>query len=1202
MKEFIQYLKKKNTIELLELISFSQLFPENHSKNLRLEIIQSHIINNLNKIEDEINYDGTVNAIREFFPNDHREDPPETSFTENFLFMNGNNIVFPGIVIDSTAIVEKISSIVLLENNKVPKKAKKNIGTAMFFMLDIYNQIATENGLERYMKPVWEGEELYFPEEAAFKEGKSAISFSAHEIQTTYDKLKIENDVINEFLFDWENNTIDIENYDKNPLLFKPFIKYEDRYYLAMPTSQMYALDNFIINTLKSSNCLHEIVNLFDSDVIRDTKIQLVKMGWSRTDLDKKISSKIKVLKGESFWQFDENKIAYVNVLPNRDDGIELEDRANEVLSVVKDAIKDDDYRYFAIFIMSTYTTLEPQYLGLTDIKEADNVIVTGNLDLERITSKWKLDKLSLWKYAKSFKAALDKGLSIGPGYSILTYYSHYEYNHGSFFSSDEAYGGVFFDFSIQGNIIIDDNIKTDKHGVLRYMEGRGFGYTPVFKTDTYGPIYLSKELFLGEYKKIFKGFGFPVWIIENDKSNPHSKHFVDAVAFWLNELSQSKNISYEFDGPIEISISISEEFFSLEHQKKNESNENNNIEYELKTEIGKIIINIPDSFHKLLHRQDNHGERELMKVILESISRIMEIYKKPFIDEEEILLGINDSIPLGPAKMILTAISENNLLIDNRNIPNVRYISKSDCSYVLENVLGWVSSDDSIPEEIEGKESKIKMLVDCVNAIIKEIRKELKKYDTFELLKFLLFKHEAIVQHQEYRKLYIPARIACFEKYKDINEEYKETEADIVNVGLSLRCLIEFAVAEPYYGSKRPNNDDVDYLLALVQEMIYFGTVQDSIRFDIDDPKIGLLPSGRLGINKEFYTNVLTNYNTANNQDELLDYVNNFEDNFSVKYDAETDSASSTYYDNVDEVFSTEWGIALPEIYSISHFLAEYCLSHEKSFCFLAEKEFIDLINKETSFTEEKIKAYLKVVTLTSRGKIDKAPKGYQMPEIFPWRYNRKLSLLRKPLIKIDIPNEGTKFLWGARFMIKSAGNLFYQFSNASLRTDPEHYGVLNLIAKRNNIKGRNYRNSVFKWLNENTSLEIVPFEVKIEPKGTLTADKNYGDIDILAFDEDKRIIYSLECKNTRHAKIMYDFQRDLKNYVTLQVPKHIRRHSWLSENQDKVIEKFGLRKKVYRVVSMIISSYQLPIKFLNETDLPIYSFNEIKRTNFFS
>jgi hypothetical protein len=32
-----------------------------------------------------------------------------------------------------------------------------------------------------------------------------------------------------------------------------------------------------------------------------------------------------------------------------------------------------------------------------------------------------------------------------------------------------------------------------------------------------------------------------------------------------------------------------------------------------------------------------------------------------------------------------------------------------------------------------------------------------------------------------------------------------------------------------------------------------------------------------------------------------------------------------------------------------------------------------------------------------------------------------------------------------------------------------------------------------------------------------------------------------------------------------------------------------------------MVVSSYQLPIKFLEETELPIYSFNEIKRSQIF-
>lgn len=40
-EDFIKYISKKNTTELLKLISILQLCPENHGKNLRLEIIVS---------------------------------------------------------------------------------------------------------------------------------------------------------------------------------------------------------------------------------------------------------------------------------------------------------------------------------------------------------------------------------------------------------------------------------------------------------------------------------------------------------------------------------------------------------------------------------------------------------------------------------------------------------------------------------------------------------------------------------------------------------------------------------------------------------------------------------------------------------------------------------------------------------------------------------------------------------------------------------------------------------------------------------------------------------------------------------------------------------------------------------------------------------------------------------------------------------
>lgn len=81
-----------------------------------------------------------------------------------------------------------------------------------------------------------------------------------------------------------------------------------------------------------------------------------------------------------------------------------------------------------------------------------------------------------------------------------------------------------------------------------------------------------------------------------------------------------------------------------------------------------------------------------------------------------------------------------------------------------------------------------------------------------------------------------------------------------------------------------------------------------------------------------------------------------------------------------------------------------------------------------------------------------------------------------------------------------------------------------------------------------------------------------------------------------------MYDFSSDVKNYLTKQLPKHITRGEWLKKNRDQLSQKFILDLSKFEVVSLVISSFQLPIKFIEETPIPIYSFNEIKREKIFN
>jgi RecB family endonuclease NucS len=75
--------------------------------------------------------------------------------------------------------------------------------------------------------------------------------------------------------------------------------------------------------------------------------------------------------------------------------------------------------------------------------------------------------------------------------------------------------------------------------------------------------------------------------------------------------------------------------------------------------------------------------------------------------------------------------------------------------------------------------------------------------------------------------------------------------------------------------------------------------------------------------------------------------------------------------------------------------------------------------------------------------------------------------------------------------------------------------------------VKGKEFRNEVANWLKQKPNLEVIPHEYKIPRKGQA---KDYGDIDVLAFDKKKKIIYCIECKNTKQ----YNTLEKLDHYLS--------------------------------------------------------------------
>ncbi len=1194
---FLSYTKRNGSKELLKMFSLLQLIPKNHSKLVRLETIQDTIISSLNGINNPINYHELQNTIHKNYETDYREDPSEASFTENITFLNGNNIVFPGIAHEATNINQCLLYSIFFIENELSKPTKNKIREGAIFLLSIFNEIALKLGYTRYLFEDDYRNKITFPKESFIQKHKELFVFSEKSIKEVYAKLKIKTDIIAEF-----TSTIgEVKNNKKEEtvLINKPFIKIKNEFYLVLPSAEMYCLNQFIINVANENNELGLLKQSYDK-VIKNELSKYLTPYWSKKQFE------IKLNIDESIWQFDTNKYAYVCYLSNTPKS-NIEQRANKVIKSIKKEINSDNTEFFTLHFFAQFSIKEMLLFGFKIIKESEYQLPMNVFNLGRIISYWDINKLTLWKYAKARERADKKRVEIAPFFSILTYFKWYKRNKDSFFlTDDKSPNMISFDFAMQGEIVIQTNKKDDRHFIYYIDKNNGLGYIPVIKTETFAPIYTSEEIFDGYLKVAIEKFNCPIWVTCKERYDFHGKNFVDAILYWLNELEEPlKKLLIPFDKyPIEIELSFEKNLLEITSEDDIDSNNGKiNIEFNINPKLRKIELLIPKSIFNALHRVDNHGERILMNAIIRGINNLLIIFDYDRIEEEYTHQILNNYMPLSRSKMILTADSFDNIKMNGSHIPRIRYIYDADTAIVLEENIGWLPKKIDIPKKIRTKQEKESLCLKLIDSLINQLRIRQKTYDSNTLLPFLMLRHEALSHSLGKRDLSVTARIECFNKYEDVIESYQEYNGELVKASHSIRCLIEFVVAEPYFGSKTVNDDDVDFLLAIMTEIINYGAIKDSIKFNIDNPEMGLLPSGRIGISHDFYDNVLTSYRKSVTKDEILDYDESFDIKFKRKkrITSSDQKKNDLYYDKVDEAFLLDWGITLPMIIAANGFLSDYCFENKNSYYSCTEDEFKSILRDGTKMEDKNIDAYIEYMALNTRGRMDRPKELNDYPEIFPWRYNRKYSYIRRPVLKMKNADNSYTFSWSARHIDMASDNLLALFHNGALKVENTKKGINRLLAKRNNIKGKEFREEVFYWLKNNPNLMVIPFEVKIKENGMFNADRNYGDVDIMAFDIKKKILYSIECKNTKQAKIMYDFQNDLKNYFEKQIPKHLNREEWLKKNVNIVLEVFRIGSKNFKVKSVVISSYQLPIKFMKKTKTPIYSLNEIKMNNIF-
>ena len=505
--------------------------------------------------------------------------------------------------------------------------------------------------------------------------------------------------------------------------------------------------------------------------------------------------------------------------------------------------------------------------------------------------------------------------------------------------------------------------------------------------------------------------------------------------------------------------------------------------------------------------------------------------------------------------------------------------ISKYDDAYIKIG-LGWRVRSPEEGGEVRGKEVCIDFLNRLVSNLEDDLCQSLKGFNRRYLVEALLSNYEQAAAQRDWWRRTASAQLALHSDKAAVLEAMARNEYKLNGVSQSTRIVIEAAVCEsPSIGGSVPGDLDLTRLMALSSTLFAVGGWSDSIRWDVMTPRLIVRPLGDVHVNADFFDVVVDPFAKAASDQRFQD-------------------AASGYGSNLEEPA----GIPTEEIEGLQEFSAsweaEFGVSIDGMRRYLDELDDRGIEAQQFVFPMRKSElsalmggvATARVITelllLEHRGAWRTVPEGYRPVDRHPWRFRRSLSVLRRPLLQVD-DDPDPMVLVCPGLMREAFG---YTVSNYYRGDYPDWQLGAAMLAWRGHSRaklGLEFNAEVAAAL---TKLGWrVDCEIKLTKLLRQALDRNYGDIDVLAWDPAKGRILIIECKYVQYKKTpgeiaeqLSDFRGGLmSNGKPDLLRKHLDRVAVVEGHADDACRFLGMPQGS-RIESHLVFKNPVPMQFV--------------------
>jgi hypothetical protein len=520
----------------------------------------------------------------------------------------------------------------------------------------------------------------------------------------------------------------------------------------------------------------------------------------------------------------------------------------------------------------------------------------------------------------------------------------------------------------------------------------------------------------------------------------------------------------------------------------------------------------------------------------------------------------IDGLIPLSAASGLIVADSYAHPEIDVRGLPPYRNVQESNEELVLDEMGRYLTeSGHSVGARTEIAD-RVTIINEGVGFLFRRLAHLVSTARAEQLLFALLGHHERVIAERSRQKLFLPARFVSESTAQTAEASFGEMLPQYTKTAICLRFLIEYTTACPPTGVRPVSVGYLDGLVAYAAEIFNWGTDSDLLRYQIADIGVAMLDSGRLGTKRRAWRDAQEAYLAATLDVEIAEARSeSAEQNEAETPDRPVD------LDEYDAAATAEWGASFSELASVTGEVMNLGWDQPNEPKWLPAADFKRELAVRLAWTAARVETVLDHWTLGARPNFLKPPDPFKTYDVYPWRYNRQLSYLRRPLLLWRRSDDVDYIVWGNRHIRDALQNLTTLCSSGRLQA--RSIAMQQLMGRRSHAAGRAFTSRVASDIARRPEL-IVRKEVKSIGSLRLERDSGQplGDIDVLVADPISRRLWSIEVKNLAVARTPAELHNEIAEILkSSDGPKaateiHTERTRWLQQHLRQALLWMGI------------------------------------------